>query len=133
MRVFEKKSQPWKGALKLPSFWSVFLRFSWDSQLPTFTFSDMLIQISTRLPSQYLYGFGETEHTTFRHDMNWHTWGMFSRDQPPGVSWGVEGGGNPHFAFFSAGICTFGILSTRVDWLWRYPTPHVGWGNPWCP
>ncbi|NXY24319.1 MGA protein, partial [Atrichornis clamosus] len=55
----------------------------WDSALPTFTFSDMFIQISTRLASQYIYGFGETEHTTFRHDMNWHTWGMFTRDQPP--------------------------------------------------
>ncbi|XP_075617740.1 sucrase-isomaltase, intestinal [Balearica regulorum gibbericeps] len=55
----------------------------WDSQLPTFTFSDMFIQISTRLASQYIYGFGETEHTTFRRDMNWHTWGIFTRDQPP--------------------------------------------------
>lgn len=60
--------------------------FSWDSQLPTFTFSDMFIQISTRLPSQYLFGVGENEHTMFRRDMNWHTWGMFTRDQPPGVS-----------------------------------------------
>ncbi|NWI07474.1 MGA protein, partial [Tichodroma muraria] len=56
----------------------------WDSGLPTFTFSDMFIQISTRLASQYVYGFGETEHPTFRHNMNWHTWGMFTRDQPPG-------------------------------------------------
>ncbi|KFO89640.1 Maltase-glucoamylase, intestinal, partial [Buceros rhinoceros silvestris] len=56
----------------------------WDSQLPTFTFSDMFIQISTRLPSQYLFGVGENEHTMFRRDMNWHTWGMFTRDQPPG-------------------------------------------------
>ncbi|NXF02875.1 MGA protein, partial [Smithornis capensis] len=55
----------------------------WDSSLPTFTFSDMFIQISTRLASQYLYGFGEAEQPTFRHDMNWHTWGMFTRDQPP--------------------------------------------------
>ncbi|NXX98579.1 MGA protein, partial [Centropus bengalensis] len=78
----------------------------WDSQLPTFTFSDMFIQISTRLPSQYLYGFGETEHTTFRRDMNWHTWGMFSRDQPPGYKlnsygfqpfyMGLEEDGNAH-------------------------------------
>ncbi|NWY03495.1 MGA protein, partial [Nothoprocta ornata] len=78
----------------------------WDSQLPTFTFSDMFLQISTRLPSQYIYGFGETEHTTFRHDMNWHTWGMFSRDQPPGYklnSYGfqpfymaIEEDGNAH-------------------------------------
>ncbi|NXJ72579.1 MGA protein, partial [Rostratula benghalensis] len=56
----------------------------WDSQLPTFTFGDLFLQISTRLPSQYLYGFGETEHAAFRRDMNWHTWGMFTRDQPPG-------------------------------------------------
>ncbi|XP_040513111.1 maltase-glucoamylase, intestinal isoform X2 [Gallus gallus] len=65
----------------------------WDSQLPTFTFSDMFIQISTRLPSPYLYGFGETEHTQYHRDMNWHTWGMFSRDQPPGYklnSYGVQ-------------------------------------------
>ncbi|XP_068879916.1 sucrase-isomaltase, intestinal [Aphelocoma coerulescens] len=55
----------------------------WDSSLPTFTFSDMFIQISTRLASQYIYGFGEAEHPTFRHNMSWHTWGMFTRDQPP--------------------------------------------------
>ncbi|NWR45699.1 SUIS protein, partial [Regulus satrapa] len=55
----------------------------WNSALPTFTFSDMFIQISTRLASQYIYGFGEAEHPTFRHDMNWNTWGMFTRDQPP--------------------------------------------------
>ncbi|NXP00337.1 MGA protein, partial [Certhia brachydactyla] len=56
----------------------------WNSGLPTFTFSDMFIQISTRLASQYIYGFGESEHPTFRHNMSWHTWGMFTRDQPPG-------------------------------------------------
>ncbi|XP_065509451.1 maltase-glucoamylase-like [Caloenas nicobarica] len=78
----------------------------WDSQLPTFTFSDMFIQISTRLASQYLYGFGETEHTAFRRNMNWHTWGMFARDQPPGYKlnsygfqpfyMGLEEDGNAH-------------------------------------
>ncbi|XP_003791606.1 maltase-glucoamylase, intestinal [Otolemur garnettii] len=56
----------------------------WDSQLLGFTFNDMFIRVSTRLPSTYLYGFGETEHTAFRRDLNWHTWGMFSRDEPPG-------------------------------------------------
>ncbi|XP_028817377.1 maltase-glucoamylase, intestinal isoform X2 [Denticeps clupeoides] len=56
----------------------------WDSAVPGFTFSDLFIQISTRLPSQNIYGFGETEHTSFKHDMNWHTWGMFTKDQPPG-------------------------------------------------
>uniref|UniRef100_A0A803TT01 P-type domain-containing protein n=1 Tax=Anolis carolinensis TaxID=28377 RepID=A0A803TT01_ANOCA len=56
----------------------------WNSQVPGFTFSDMFIQIATLLPSQYVYGFGETEHTRFRRDMNWETWGMFTKDQPPG-------------------------------------------------
>ncbi|NWR66177.1 MGA protein, partial [Bucorvus abyssinicus] len=56
----------------------------WDSQLPTFTFSDMFIQISTRLPSPFLFGLGEHEHAAFRRDVGWHTWGMFTRDQPPG-------------------------------------------------
>ncbi|NWU11764.1 MGA protein, partial [Cephalopterus ornatus] len=55
----------------------------WNSALPTFTFSDMFIQISTRLASEYIYGFGESEQPTFRHDVNWHTWGMFTRDQAP--------------------------------------------------
>ncbi|XP_063023459.1 sucrase-isomaltase, intestinal isoform X1 [Melospiza melodia melodia] len=55
----------------------------WNSALPTFTFSDMFIQISTRLASQYVYGFGEHEHRNFRHNMSWNTWGMFTRDQPP--------------------------------------------------
>ncbi|NWX20701.1 MGA protein, partial [Aegotheles bennettii] len=78
----------------------------WDSQLPTFTFSDMFIQISTRLASQYLYGFGETEHAMFRREMNWQTWGMFNRDQPPGnrlnsygfqpFYMGLEEDGNAH-------------------------------------
>ncbi|KAH0513128.1 Sucrase-isomaltase, intestinal [Microtus ochrogaster] len=57
----------------------------WDSRLPGFAFNDQFIQISTRLPSQYLYGFGEVEHTAYKRDLNWHTWGMFTRDQPPGV------------------------------------------------
>ncbi|XP_040830836.1 sucrase-isomaltase, intestinal [Ochotona curzoniae] len=56
----------------------------WDSCLPGFAFNDQFIQISTRLPSEYIYGFGEVEHPTFKHDLNWHTWGMFTRDQPPG-------------------------------------------------
>ncbi|XP_053315016.1 sucrase-isomaltase, intestinal [Spea bombifrons] len=65
----------------------------WNSQVPGFTFSDMFIQISTILPSHYIYGLGETEHKTFRHDLNWLTWGMFSKDQPPGYrlnSYGVH-------------------------------------------
>ncbi|XP_047731217.1 sucrase-isomaltase, intestinal [Prionailurus viverrinus] len=59
-------------------------RVIWDSHLPGFAFNNQFIQISTRLPSEYIYGFGEVEHRAFKRDLNWHTWGMFTRDQPPG-------------------------------------------------
>ncbi|XP_045707250.1 sucrase-isomaltase, intestinal [Phyllostomus hastatus] len=59
-------------------------RVIWDSHLPGFAFNDKFIQISTRLPSEYIYGFGEVEHSAFKRNLNWHTWGMFTRDQPPG-------------------------------------------------
>ncbi|XP_066286149.1 maltase-glucoamylase-like [Branchiostoma lanceolatum] len=56
----------------------------WDSSVGGLTFSDQFLQISTLLPSRYVYGFGESEHATYRHKMDYRTWGMFSRDQPPG-------------------------------------------------
>ncbi|KAM6931697.1 sucrase-isomaltase, intestinal isoform 1-T2 [Lycodopsis pacificus] len=56
----------------------------WDSSVPGFTFTDMFIQVSTRLSSEFVYGFGETEHPTYKHNLNYHTWGMFAKDQPPG-------------------------------------------------
>ncbi|XP_078603226.1 sucrase-isomaltase, intestinal-like [Branchiostoma floridae x Branchiostoma japonicum] len=56
----------------------------WDSSLGGFTFADQFLQISTKLPSRYVYGFGENEHATFHHDLNWRTWGMLTRDESPG-------------------------------------------------
>ncbi|XP_072016807.1 sucrase-isomaltase, intestinal-like [Amphiura filiformis] len=55
----------------------------WDTSFGAFTFADQFLSISTKLPSSNVYGFGEHEHSSFRHDLNWRTWGMFSRDQPP--------------------------------------------------
>ncbi|XP_043072751.1 LOW QUALITY PROTEIN: sucrase-isomaltase, intestinal-like [Puntigrus tetrazona] len=65
----------------------------WDSALPGFTFSDQFLQISTRLPTEYVYGFGETEHPTYSHSLNFHKYGLFAKDQPPGYklnSYGVH-------------------------------------------
>ncbi|XP_067246031.1 sucrase-isomaltase, intestinal [Chanodichthys erythropterus] len=56
----------------------------WNSAVPGFTFSDMFLQISTLLPSNYVYGFGETEHLSYKHDLNFHKYGLFAKDQPPG-------------------------------------------------
>ncbi|XP_051012796.1 sucrase-isomaltase, intestinal [Acomys russatus] len=122
-------------------------RLIWDSRLPGFAFNDQFIQISTRLPSQYLYGFGEVEHTAFKRDLNWHTWGMFTRDQPPGYklnSYGfhpyymaLEDEGNAHgvlllnsngmdVTFQPTPALTYRIIGGILDfYMFLGPTPEV--------
>ncbi|XP_038616574.1 maltase-glucoamylase, intestinal [Tachyglossus aculeatus] len=98
----------------------------WDSQLPGFTFNDLFLRISTRLPSRHIYGFGETEHRTFRQDLDWHTWGMFTRDQPPGYklnSYGVH----PYYMALEVDGCAHGVLllnSNAMDVTFQ-PTPAL--------
>ena len=47
------------------------------------TLADQFLMISTKLPTRYLYGFGENTHDTFLHDMNYRMWPIFARDQAP--------------------------------------------------
>ncbi|OWF43597.1 Maltase-glucoamylase, intestinal [Mizuhopecten yessoensis] len=54
-----------------------------DTSVPGLIFTDQFVQISTRLPSENLYGFGEHQHRRFKHDMNWRTWPIFTRDVAP--------------------------------------------------
>ena len=46
--------------------------------------SDQYLQIATKLPSENIYGFGENLHESFKHDLNFRTWPMWARDEPPG-------------------------------------------------
>ncbi|ESO98989.1 hypothetical protein LOTGIDRAFT_114212, partial [Lottia gigantea] len=57
--------------------------FRFSTDVPGLTFTDQFLQITTRLPSSNLYGFGEHNHRRFQHDMNWKTWSMFARDAAP--------------------------------------------------
>ncbi|XP_075862342.1 putative maltase-glucoamylase 2 [Microcebus murinus] len=98
----------------------------WDSQLPGFTFNDKFLSISTRLPSQYIYGFGETEHTAFRRNMSWNVWGMFARDEPPAYkknSYGVH----PYYMALEEDGSAHGVLllnSNAMD-VTLQPTPAL--------
>ncbi|XP_004390186.1 sucrase-isomaltase, intestinal-like [Trichechus manatus latirostris] len=49
-------------------------------------FSNQFIRIKTAIPSSSVYGFGEHEHPSFKHSMNYIKYGMFSRDQAPAFS-----------------------------------------------
>ena len=42
------------------------------------------LQISTKLNSRYVYGFGENTHDTLLHDMIYRMWPIFSRGASPG-------------------------------------------------
>ncbi|XP_055327410.1 LOW QUALITY PROTEIN: sucrase-isomaltase, intestinal-like [Paramacrobiotus metropolitanus] len=55
-----------------------------DTNIGAMIFANQYLEISTRLPSKDVYGFGEHSHNSFRHDLNYKSWGMFSLDQPPG-------------------------------------------------
>ncbi|XP_068440776.1 sucrase-isomaltase, intestinal isoform X2 [Clinocottus analis] len=98
----------------------------WDSSVPGFTFSDMFIQVSTRLPSEFVYGFGETEHPTYKHDLNYHTWGMFSKDQPPGYKMNCYGV-HPFYMGLETTADAHGVLllnSNAMDVTFQ-PTPAL--------
>lgn len=58
-------------------------RVLFDSSIGPLLFSDQFLQFSTHLPSANVYGLGEHVHQQYRHNMNWKTWPMFSRDTTP--------------------------------------------------
>ena len=60
--------------------------FRFDTSVGHFIFADQFLQVSSRLSSNYVYGFGEQEHENFKHNLDWKKHGMFSRDQGVGVS-----------------------------------------------
>jgi len=63
-------------------YWLLF-RISFDTSMGGLTLADQFLMISTKLPTRYLYGFGENTHDTFLHDMNYRMWPIFARDQAP--------------------------------------------------
>ncbi|KAM7413361.1 hypothetical protein PAMA_020650 [Pampus argenteus] len=98
----------------------------WDSSLPGFTFSDMFIQVSTRLSSEFVFGFGETEHPTYKHSLNYHTWGMFAKDQPPGYKMNCYGV-HPFYMGLETTADAHGVLllnSNAMDVTFQ-PTPAL--------
>ena len=61
--------------------------YRWDTSVGSILLADQFLQLSTKLPSDYLYGFGETSRSSFKRDFTkWHSFGLFSRDQAPYVS-----------------------------------------------
>lgn len=62
-----------------------------NTSLPGLAYYPQFLQISTLLPSSYVYGFGEHRHETFLHDMNYRKWAIFTRDLGPDNNWNLYG------------------------------------------
>jgi len=103
----------------------------WDTSIGGLLFSDQYIQISTYLPTDKIYGFGETIHKTLKHDFTkYTTWGMFARDQPPDSAGGrpqnlygvhpfylgMEANGKAHGVF---------IFNSNAQEVTTGPAPHL--------
>ncbi|XP_029884205.2 maltase-glucoamylase, intestinal-like [Aquila chrysaetos chrysaetos] len=58
-------------------------RVLFDTTIGPLQYADQFLQLSIKLPSSNIYGVGEHVHKQYRHDVNWKTWPMFSRDIGP--------------------------------------------------
>uniref|UniRef100_A0A671MMX9 alpha-glucosidase n=1 Tax=Sinocyclocheilus anshuiensis TaxID=1608454 RepID=A0A671MMX9_9TELE len=104
----------------------------WDSAVPGLTFSDQLLEISTLLPSNYVYGFGETEHPIYKHDLNYHKYGLFTKDQPPGHklnSYGVH----PFYMGLEKSKYAHGVLLLNSNAMGEQTTHSLMIGRPVLP
>lgn len=53
-----------------------------DTSLGGLVLNNQFLQIVTRLQSPHIYGFGENNHDTLKHNVyEEQTWGIFARDQ----------------------------------------------------
>ncbi len=53
-----------------------------DTSLGGLVLNNQFLQIITRLQSSHIYGFGENNHDTLKHNIHQHlSWGIFARDQ----------------------------------------------------
>jgi hypothetical protein len=53
----------------------------WDTSLGPIIFENFHRQITTKLPSENIYGMGENMHTSFKHNLKYQNWPVFARDQ----------------------------------------------------
>ncbi len=53
----------------------------WDTSIGPIIYERLNRQISTKLPSENIYGMGENKHQSFKHNLNYQNWPVFGRDQ----------------------------------------------------
>ncbi|XP_068752603.1 maltase-glucoamylase-like [Montipora capricornis] len=99
----------------------------WDSSVGVFIFEDQFIQISTKTPSSFVYGFGEQEHKSFKHNLSaWDVLPIFTRDQFP-FSGGNLYGHHPFYTCMENDGKAHGVflLNSNAMDIALQPTPAI--------
>ncbi|XP_030743202.2 maltase-glucoamylase, intestinal-like [Echinops telfairi] len=98
----------------------------WKSSLGGLIFSNQFLRIKTTVPSSSIYGFGEHEHPSFKHNMNHVRYGMFSRDQAP-VEYSNLYGVHPFYMCIENDSNAHGVLllNSNAQDITLFPYPSI--------
>ena len=97
-----------------------------DTSAGPILFYNQFLQLTTHRPTEYIYGFGETEHLNFKYDTDWHTQGMWARDNGVGPDSNLYGVQPYHIGMEDDGKAT-GILffNSNAQEVAVSPAPHI--------
>ncbi|XP_072180354.1 sucrase-isomaltase, intestinal-like [Diadema setosum] len=100
-----------------------------DTNIGGLIYEDQFIQLSARLPNSVVYGLGEHMHWRFRHEVNWHIWGIFAADNDPDATYKNLYGHHPFFMGVDDGGRAFGVLlvNSNAQDVMLTPASAVTW------
>nr|XP_008162912.2 lysosomal alpha-glucosidase-like isoform X1 [Chrysemys picta bellii] len=90
-------------------------------------FADQFLQISTILPSKFLYGLGE-HRSSFLHSLDWSTLTLWARDVPPTESYNLYGA-HPFYLLMEEEGAAHGVflLNSNAMEVALQPAPALTW------
>ncbi|XP_072039745.1 sucrase-isomaltase, intestinal-like [Amphiura filiformis] len=99
-----------------------------DTSLGGFVYEDQFLQFTHKMPrDSEVFGLGEHEHPSLRHDTStWQTMGMWARDQPPVADANLYGV-HPFWWVIEDGINTHGVfvLNANAQDVTMSPAPYI--------
>lgn len=121
--VVEMSKEPFGIIVSRRSSGTVLLN---TSVAPLF-FADQFLQMSSSMPTQYIYGLGE-HRSTFQHDVQWNTLTMWARDVPPTEKTNLYGV-HPYYLTLEEGGEAHGffLLNSNAMDVVLQPAPAVTW------
>ncbi|XP_038618803.1 lysosomal alpha-glucosidase-like [Tachyglossus aculeatus] len=98
-----------------------------NSSVAPLIFADQFLQISTLLPSEFVYGLGEHRHG-FLHQLNWTTLTLWAQDVPPMESYNLYGA-HPFYLGMEPTGTSHGVflLNSNAMEVALQPAPALTW------